>query len=410
MFEFLTAVYLFYIFVALYFLLLYALLYFFNRKNMFFSPEITKYYSIDVVVPCYNCEKNIADTIRSLLDSDYRGLWKIIVVDDCSTDNSYRIMKQIARKNSRVIAVKTPKNTGNAAGAKDYGAKFSKAELIGFTDDDSSPQKDAISKMVGFFDNPKTGAVTSMVLVKNKNNFIEKLQSREYRIIAFTRKLLGFIGAIYVTPGPLAIYRRKAFNEVGGFDKKNLTEDIEITWHIISRGYNVELSLLSRVHTVVPENISSWFKQRIRWNIGGIQTINKYKKEFFGKGILGSFILPFFVFSWFLGILGLIILIYRSVRGFIVNYLSVSYSLKSQVAVLSLSDINLIPNVLVFFGALTLVLTFVFTFTAFRYSKDKEFKDIEFFSILVYIFIYLLLYPVVLAVSIYKFLRGKHSW
>ena len=136
---------------------------------------------------------------------------------------------------------------GKASTAKNYGAKFAETELIGFTDADSFPEKDAISKAVGFFDKNNVAGVTALILVKNRKKMIEKLQSLEYKVIAFTRKLLGFLDAIYVMPGPLAIYRRKVFVEAGGFDKNNVTEDIEITWNLVSKGYKVEMSMLSQV-------------------------------------------------------------------------------------------------------------------------------------------------------------------
>ena len=408
--DILTFVYLAYSFIALYFLFLFILIYIPNRKEIFSYPKITKEYSLSIVVPCYNEEKSIAKTIQALLDSDYKNLKKIIVVDDCSTDGSYDVIKKFAEKYPRVIALKTPKNTGNAGGAKNYGAKFVDTCLIGFTDADSYPQKDAIRKMIGFFDNRKTGAVTSMVLVKKREKLIEKLQAIEYKIIAFTRRLFGFVDAIYVTPGPLAIYRKSVFDDLGGFDKKNITEDIEITWHLVLKKYKIEMSLGSRVYTVVPNSFKAWFNQRIRWNVGGIQTINKYKKEFLKGGMLGGFILPFFVFSWFLGIFGLFVLFYRVFRRIIVQYLSTSYSIQTQTAILSLRDINLTPSVLVFFGIAIFILSISFTIISLMHSKEKEFKKHNLFIILVYMFFYLLAYPVILISSICKFLKGKNLW
>jgi len=408
--EFLTVVYLVYIFIALYFLSLFALIYIQNKKNLFSQKEITNEYSLDVVIPCYNKEKNISKTIQFLLDSDYPYLKKIFVVDDCSTDNSWSIIKKFARENSRVIALQTPKNTGKASGAKNYGAKFANSDLIGFVDADSYPQKDAIRKMIGFFDDEKIVAVTPTILVEKKEKFIEKLQSIEYKIIAFTRKLLGCVDAIYVTPGPLAIYKKKIFDELGGFDETNLTEDIEITWHFISKGYKVGMSTLSRVYTIAPDNFKEWFNQRVRWNVGGIQTINKYKKTFFRKGMLGRFVLPFFVLSWFLGVFGLSVLFYRTFQKIIIRYLSTAYSIQAQTVILTLREINLTPNVLIFFGTALFILSLSFTMLALSYSRDGGSKKSGLFGILIYMFIYLLLYPVLLVTSMYKFLRGKRSW
>lgn len=408
--DILTVLYLIYFFIAMYFLFFFILIYIPHRNQIFSYPKLTEQYSLSIVVPCYNEEQSIGQTIQALLNLDYKGLKKIIVVDDRSTDNSYNIIKKFAKKYSRVMAVQTPKNTGKASGAKNYGAKFVKTELIGFTDADSLPEPESVGRMIGFFDDTKVGAVTSLVLVKKRNKFLEKVQAIEYEIIAFTRKLLGFVGAIYVTPGPLAIYRKEAFDKVRGFDESNLTEDIEITWHIVHSGYTVEMSVSSKVYTFAPDNFKAWFRQRTRWNIGGIQTINKYKKDFLKRGILGAFILPFFVLSWILGLIGIAILLYRFVRMLIIRYLSTVYSVQAQTAILTLRDINLTPSVLIFFGIVFFVFSLTFTLIALLYLRMKEFKRHRVFSVFVYMFFYVSTYPLVLVTSVYKFLRGRRTW
>lgn len=410
MVDFITGVFLVYSFVAFYFSFMFLLIYIQNRKDFFHYPLSNKNYSLSVVVPCYNEEKEIGGCIESLLQIQYQNIKKIIVVDDCSTDNSFKIMKEYERRYpGRVLAVQTPRNTGNAAGAKNYGARFVETELIGFTDADSYPLKDSVEKMVGFFDDAKVGAVTSTVLVKNRNNFIEKLQAIEYKVIKFSRKLLEFIDAIYVTPGPLAVYRKSAFDDIGGFDEKNLTEDIEITWHMQSKGYKIKMAVPSRVYSVAPSKFGAWMKQRNRWNIGGLQTIFKYRKDWFRKGMLGNFILPFFVFSWLLGIFGIFILGYRIFRTVVINYLSTKYSVEAQTAILALRDVNLTPNVLAFFGLLLFILGMFFTFVALANVKEKDYKKTSVLNLGFYMFFYLLMYPVIQTVSIYKFLKGKGS-
>lgn len=406
--DWLTAVYLFYTFIALYFLFLFIIIFIPRRKEILAYPKTEKVYDLSIVVPCYNEEKNIAGTIESLLNIEYSGLKKIIVVDDCSTDNSYSIIKHYAKKYpSRILALQTPMNTGKASGAKNYGARYVKTELIGFTDADSYPEFGSVEKMIGFFDDQKTGAVTSMVLVKHQTKFIEKLQAIEYKIIAFSRKLLGFVEAIYVTPGPLAVYRRSAFEKIGGFDEKNMTEDIEITWNFVNSGYKVEMCGPARVYTVAPSTFRNWFRQRVRWNYGGIQTINKYRKSFLERNMLGYFILPFFIFSWFLGIAGLSILLYRVFINLMSRFLSATYSVQAQTAIITLKDISLTPNILLFFGIVLLLLSIGFTFVALAYSSEKEFKKYGIFSILIYMFVYLLAYPFILITSIYKYIKSK---
>jgi biofilm PGA synthesis N-glycosyltransferase PgaC len=364
-----------------------------------------------MIVPCYNEGETIEETVKSILDAGYEGLKKVIVVDDCSKDNSYEIIKQLAEKYPLVMAVQTPKNTGKAAGSKNYGVRFADTELIGFSDGDSYIEKGSIHKMVGFFNDKKVGSVTSSVLVHNRRKFIERLQSVEYKVIKFSRKLLEFIDSIYVTPGPLGIFRKSAFDKIGGFDEKNLTEDIEITWHLQAEGYKVKMAVPARSYTVAPSTIPEWIKQRNRWNIGGLQTIGKYKKNWLKKGMLGNFILPFFVLSWVIGIFGLFVLIYRVSRRLFLNFLSTKFSVEAQTAVLRFSDVNLTPNVLIFLGLTIFFMSLWFTIVALlNMSEGKEHKRENFFTVGFYMLFYLLAYPIILIISGYKFLRGKNTW
>jgi poly-beta-1,6-N-acetyl-D-glucosamine synthase len=408
--EPITVIYLAYSFIAFYFLFLFILTYIQNKKDIFSYPKSNKNYSLSLVVPCYNEGNTIEETIKSILNAGYKNLKKVIVVDDCSKDNSYEIIKKLAKKYPKVMAVQTPKNTGCAAGSKNYGAKFVDTELIGFSDGDSFIEKGSIDKMVGFFNDIKVASVTASVLVHNRNNFIEKLQAIEYKIIKFSRKLLEFFDSIYVTPGPLGIFRKSAFDKVGGFDEKNLTEDIEITWHFQAEGYKVKMAVPARSYTIAPSKIKHWISQRNRWNIGGLQTIIKYGNTWFRKGMLGSFILPFFVLSWVLGLFGLTVLVYRLVRTLVLRYLSTTYSVQAQTAVFQFSDINLTPHVLLFFGITLFVLGLWFTIVALVNMREPRRKRENFFTVGFYMIFYLLMYPIILIISAYKFIRGNKKW
>jgi len=224
--------------------------------------------------------------------------------------------------------------------------------------------------------------------------------------------LLEFIDSIYVTPGPLALYRREYFHKVGGFDEKNLTEDIEITWNFLSKGYLVKMSVPSKVYSIAPSKVKDWFKQRIRWNMGGVQTMFKYAKCFCRKGMLGAFVLPFFVFSWFIGVFGIAIILYRVIRIIILNFLSTSMSIQAQTAVLAIHDVNLVPNVLLFMGLVVFFFSLTYTLIAFFSIKEDrtKFKRPGILPITFYIFLYLLIYPIILIISAFKLIVGKKKW
>ena len=66
--------------------------------------------------------------------------------------------------------------------------KISKGELIAITDADSFPSKESLGKLIGYFDDPEMGAVTSFVSVINKDEKIfGKIQALEYMILAWNR-------------------------------------------------------------------------------------------------------------------------------------------------------------------------------------------------------------------------------
>lgn len=406
----LPIIYLFYMFVSMYFLFFFLLLYFKNKKNIFECPTTQKQYSLSIVIPCWNEEKTIRGTIEALLNSDYKGLKKIIVVDDCSTDNSYSIIKEMAGKYKKIIAVQTPKQTGNAGGAKSYGAKFVDTDLIGFTDSDSYHAKDAINKLVGFFDDEKVGAATGAFTPRNTNGFLEKMQVIEYNVIAFTRKLLGFVDGIYVTPGPLAIYRKKAFDEIGGFDPANMTEDIEIAWHLISAGYKIKMCLSSSATTTVPTKMKAWYRQRRRWCVGGMQCIVKYKKDFLKKGMLGMFVIPFFTFQFFLGLLGLSVFVYVFIRNIISKYLLVTYSIPAEVPLLTMEDFFITPSFLNYLGIILFVAGIAFTLLILGIMRETILKKQSLFNIFLFSLVYLSIYPFITISSIYNYFKRDKRW
>lgn len=90
---------------------------------------------VSVVIPVFNSENYIADTINSVLNQTYSNL-EIIVVDDCSTDNSYNILLDIALHDTRVRVFKNAKNFGGPAQPRNIGLAESKGDFIAFLDAD----------------------------------------------------------------------------------------------------------------------------------------------------------------------------------------------------------------------------------------------------------------------------------
>ncbi|MEK6848295.1 MAG: glycosyltransferase [Nanoarchaeota archaeon] len=403
--EILPYIYLGYMFVGLYIFFLFVFIYYKNRKELFAYPRNEKEYTISVLIPAYNEEDAIGNTIEAVMSSTV-PFKEVIVINDGSRDKTAEIVRMMMKRHNN-LKLFDKLNSGKAD-SLNQAIKIAKGELIAVVDADSYPEATAVEKMLGFFNDGKVGAVTCAILVKNTDTFLGKLQAIEYRVIAWTRKLLGCIDSIYVTPGPLAIYRKRVFLEAGGFDTKNLTEDIELTWHLAELGWRREMCLATTVHTTAPSKFKQWFKQRIRWDMGGLQTIYKYRQMFLKKGMLGFFILPFFITSLFLGVLGIGVFVYVFSRRFLSTYFQTRYSFLSDTPIISLDDLFITPSVLNFFGIFMFLLGFFFTLFALKHTKKEG--SFNMFILLFYMVFYLLLYPIILIVSIYKLAKKDIKW
>lgn len=260
-------------FLALYVTLFFLFVFLRNIKRIREKPKPISSLSISIIIPAYNEEKNIGRCIESVLNVDYpRKKLEIIVVDDGSYDRTSSIALRYKKYGVRIFR---KKNEGKA-NALNFGIKKAKGELIATLDADSVITKESIKRMTGYFADPEVAAVTSAVKVHRPKNFWEKLQAVEYLYTIFTRRVLMFLDAVYVTPGPLSMFRKWVFKKLGGFDPMNILEDQEIALRIQANNYKIMSSLDADVYTIVPKDFSSLLKQRTRWHRGGLRNTLKY--------------------------------------------------------------------------------------------------------------------------------------
>jgi len=404
----LVVIYAIMFFFGIYFLLIFVVLYFRNKEKMDDYPKATRFPRVSILVPAYNEEKSISGTINALLELDYpKDKKEIIVINDGSKDNTSGIIREFMKKHKEIILL-DKKNSGKAD-SLNQAIKIAKGDFIAVVDADSYPTKDVLKKMIGYFENDeKVAAVTSKVWVKNKNNFLERFQDVDYCVIAWSRKILDFIGAVYVTNGPFSVYRKSLVKEVGGFDPKNMTEDIEITWNLLSRGYKTKMSYSAKVYTIVPEKVKVWTNQRVRWNVGGLQTLYKYRRFFLthGENLFGRFVMSYVSLSFLLALFGLLLslrFIYLAISPYL---FSLPYFFQGYNPFLFM-DFYFAFTILFIWGALFFGLSILFHKLALQNTEVKR-KNI--LTIVIYIFVYRPLYMVPFVKSFYRLIRGDIKW
>jgi len=406
--EALTVIFLIFLFLAIYFFSFFIVILAHNHSRVFYYPKPKKKYSVSFLIPAYNEGRTIKDTIQAIYNSSY-SLKEVIVINDGSKDNTIKVVKGLF-KQYKSLKLINKENSGKAD-SLNQGIKMAKGELVAVVDADSYPSTDAVEKMVGFFNEKNVGAVTSCVFLKNAKTFFEKIQEMEYIALAWTRKLFDFVESVYVTNGPLSIYRKGVLKKIGGFDVNSITEDIELTWHILSEGYKTKMSLASVVYTSVPNKLKLWWRQRVRWGIGGIETIFKYKRFFFRKGMFGMFIMPFVSLTIFLSIFGFIFGAYLIYRQIVSKTVYLGYSVSLESTILRPENMNFSPTIILIMIAILFVLSFSYTsYIYLRMGQKHILKARKVFNRLFYMIIYLTLYPVVWFDAIYRIIKKDRKW
>ncbi len=397
------ALYLFINFVVLFSGILTLLLYLRHRRvyeERSEPAERSEWPTITVLIPVYNEEDVIEDTLESVFAIDYpRDRLEIIVVNDGSTDRTREILRKYE---DRIRVIDKP--NGGKADALNWGLREAKGELLAVLDSDTRVPPDVFKRIVPYFDDPDVAAVDVTLLPRNTGNILERMQLIEYHIIAVWRKLLEAINAIYVTPG-FAVYRTDVVRKIGGWDTRNLTEDIEIAWRLLYNGYKIRMAKDIVAYTVVPSSFWRFWKQRVRWNIGGLQTFLKYfKKGLRGKHAVSYYLIPFFLIGYAAGMVGIFLFFYMGINVIVDTVLTWIYRLLA--GALPPLEIEIIPTYEWILAGTVLALSFGLLYIAFRHARFFP----RLLDLLVYAFVYVWVFLPLLAYSFIKYVKGELSW
>jgi cellulose synthase/poly-beta-1,6-N-acetylglucosamine synthase-like glycosyltransferase/spore germination protein YaaH/peptidoglycan/xylan/chitin deacetylase (PgdA/CDA1 family) len=266
------------------------------RQQLYGSPGAAASYkpAVAVLIPAYNEEKVIERTVRAVLASNYPGL-HVIVIDDGSSDNTLQVARRAfadEEATGRVLILTKP-NSGKAE-ALNFGLEHLRNEeiFVGI-DADTVIARNAISRLVPHFLNPKVAAVAGNAKVGNRVNLWTRWQALEYITSQnFERRALNVLGAVSVVPGAIGAWRTSAVREAGGYHTDTVAEDADLTMALLRNGYRVEYEDLALAYTEAPINANGLMRQRFRWSFGILQSVWKHRAVFARKGALGWVALP----------------------------------------------------------------------------------------------------------------------
>ena len=279
-------------------------------ENDYFIP-------ISIIVPAYNEEVTVTDTVKSLLALDYK-VYEIIVVDDGSTDDTSKVMIEqfqmepvrmpIRRqlrcqqeefvyeakvRNVHVSLIR--KKNGGKSDALNMGINASRYPYFICIDADSVLQHDSLKKValpllenenvvaVGGSVRPSNGTVienSRVVSYRLPKNILASMQTLEYdRSFLAARILLDKFNGALIISGAFGLFQKQIVIEAGGYDPNNMGEDMELVVKLHEYCTANDIPYLIKYATdaicwsQVPENLRDLMKQRRRWHIGLFQSL-----------------------------------------------------------------------------------------------------------------------------------------
>lgn len=254
---------------------------------------------ISVIIPAHNEEVGLVATLKTVVASTYTNM-EVIVINDGSTDGTEQevhgfLQKYYLVNNNRPaipVRYRYQQNAGKGS-ALNTGIRMAHGEIIVTFDADCAVHKDCVKQIVTPFVDPAVKAVSGNIRIGNMSNILGVVQSLEYAFGFFLKKAEALFGTMFVIGGACAAYRREVFVKIGEFDRRFLTEDMEMSFRIQQAGMRVVYAPRAVVHTEGPSTLRGLIKQRIRWKRGRIETTVRYTREIFSKNSKNK------LFFWF---------------------------------------------------------------------------------------------------------------
>jgi len=190
-----------------------------------YDPQL----KVSIVLPVYNGAKYLRESIQSCLDQTHRNL-QLVIVDDCSTDETPKIIKEFAERDYRVTSIRNKTNL-HLPGALNVGFRNSTGDLLSWTSHDNCYAPDAIEKLVR-----QLCSVPNVGLVYSAFRHIDERGRVDPRIVYLPHpSLLPVVNSV----GPCFLYRRAVYDSIGDYDEKVEYQEDYDYWLRVSKRFRL---------------------------------------------------------------------------------------------------------------------------------------------------------------------------
>jgi poly-beta-1,6-N-acetyl-D-glucosamine synthase len=246
-----------------------------SRKAQHFGLALPR---VSVMLPCFNEAEQVEEVVRALMKLNYPN-YEVLAINDGSTDRTGAILDQLSHEFPLLRVIHQASNQGKAVALNTAAALASGSVLVGI-DGDAILDREALAWMVRhFIANPTLAAVTGNPRIRTRSTVLGRLQVAEFSSIIglIKRAQYAIFGHLFTVSGVITAFSREAILKVGGWSDDMLTEDIDISWKLQTQGWAVRFEPRALVWILMPETLRGLWKQRLRWAMGGVQVIRKYR-------------------------------------------------------------------------------------------------------------------------------------
>jgi poly-beta-1,6-N-acetyl-D-glucosamine synthase len=219
-----------------------------------------------VLIPAHNEEAWIGETLRSLNTQTLRPD-EVIVVDDCSSDGT----AEVAAHHGATV-LRTPVNRLKA-GAQNYGLEHVRTDAVVTLDADTVLHPEAIDHLIADLE-AGFDATNGVVMPQSKRGLWTRARLLEYAIaLRLHKRVQRHLGTVLVLSGCVSAFHTRVLREIGGFQERTVTEDLDMTWNLHVAGYSIGYTTRAISYPAEPGTWKLYKAQVRRWAAGMFQTI-----------------------------------------------------------------------------------------------------------------------------------------
>lgn len=269
-------------------IILYILRHYFFSYNRCFGEQKVAYHDVldselpyvSILIPMHNEEKVAEQILSALVDQEYpKDKMEIIPINDHSTDSTKDIIERYAKEYPfiRPLHRLGEEPRGKPAALNDA-LLIARGDIVAVYDADYIPPKGQLRELVINFIDPEIGAVMGRVVpINTGKNLLTRMLDLEraggYQVDQQARFNLDLIPQY---GGTVGAFRKDLILKLGGFDRKILAEDTELTFRLYIHGYKVAYVNRAECYEEAPEDWRVRARQIRRWSHGHNQVFFKY--------------------------------------------------------------------------------------------------------------------------------------